>query len=158
MPRAANDNFKPRKTLSWGTEFLMLSVAIVFDVLGVLLGMLDFIPFVGIPLSMILNAMLVGMATAVFWLWFKLAVGHRAKGKALAKQPLYKTITAAVELVLGFLPGQTLYILLSIRDVKKEDAMYNKKMSQEQQTQYYRTHRAANDNQPRYRRSYKAAA
>jgi hypothetical protein len=136
----------------------MFSVAGLFDGVGILLGLFDLIPFVGIVFSIIANTILTGVATGTFMLWFKIAVGHRGRGKALGKQPLYRTLVAVIELILGFLPGWSFFVFMSIRDVKKEDAMYNKKMSEEQQAQYYRTHRAANDNAPRYQRGYKAAA
>jgi hypothetical protein len=136
----------------------MYSVAGLFDGLGIVLGLFDLIPFVGIIFSIIANALLTGIGTGTFWFWFKLTVGHKGRGKALGKQPLYRTLVGVIELILGFLPGWSFFVFMSIRDVKKEDAMYNKKMSKEQQAQHWRTHRAANDNQPRYQRGYRAAA
>lgn len=157
MPTPANDNQKPKHTLSWGTEFLMYLLAIFFDLLGVLLGLLTF-TIIGSIVTFIGGIVVSFFATLSYFVWFEVVTGGRAKGKSASKRVRNMGLTNVIEVVLGFLPAWTLFVYLSIREVKKEDAMYNKLMNKEQQAKYYRTHRAANDNQPRYHRGYKAAA
>ncbi len=214
MPRVANDNFKPRHTLSWGTEFLMMGFAIAADLVagGIFLLELSSIllgfvvapvaggvagaalgssiggsvgasvgGMIGSALGTLFNFSGIGTAAAVgagflisgifffigilftcfiaamFWLWFKIKAGHGVRRGGASKRPLYMAINAFIKSILGFVPGWTVFAFLSILELKKEDARYNKKMNHTPKM-LYRTGRAANDNQPRYQKLYNEAA
>lgn len=158
MPRA-NNNFTPRETLSWGNKFLLYSVAVTVDlVLQPILGLFFLIPVLGLFIGGGLDLLLVAFVAIGYWLYFKIKAGHGVRRKSLGKQPLYMAINVVVESVLGFLPGWTIFTYLSIRDMKKADAQYNKEAMQKINTSY-RTMRAVNDNNtPRYRRGFQQQA